>query len=470
MICVISSFLSVILTLNPYRTYPYRKRNLNLPIIKYTTNMSNSSFSPKDIIAAKAKCGDAPWFKLDPTNTRKVGKQNLTYYIPFTARNLTGKYIPLNVSFGRQVIASSAKPPHGVTDEEAKDVRILFRELERDDFEPTEYNKSKIDGLLTSNKEFITALNIIADEYLALAENEVLTYKGDKFKLNKVKTINCFRQTHRNAGEGDTADEEGKVPLPKPLFRLKVPADPNTKKLGNPPNDKMDHRYIVFDMSKNANKVGADGKTRYEPVVAKLKTSSGKFLDLTVSNAKNFITYMSLTGGKVTFDSICISKAGLSLMCKIRDLHVMKHKQLKSELLDSDTVNDMNEYGAGLNTEDEVFDEPTEEDNESPKETKSFTKKPAAKTKLNHKSLLKALDNDEDEVTVGNDEPEENEVDEDEKPANSKQEDATEEHDEDEHNESVEEPVQVKKSKLPAKGKLSTGGNLKAGARAKKDT
>ena len=448
--------------------------------------MSNNYFYPKDIIAAKAKCSSTPWLKLEPTKTRKSpSKQNPTYYIPFTAKNVAGKYIPLTVSFGSQVIASSAKPPYGVTPEEAKDVRILFRELTREDFEPTEYNEAKIDGLLANNKEFITALNIIADEYIALAEKEVLTYKGDKFKLTKTKTINCFRQTHRNAGEDESAaaNDEGKVELPVPLFRLKLPADAVTKKIGNAATDKIEHGYIVYDMVKGT-AVSEDGKTTYKPVVAKLKTSRG-YIDLTISNAKNFITYMSLVGGKVAFDSICISKAGISLMCKIRDLHVRKHSQMKSEAMGEDMVNDMVSYGADLgDADEEIYDEPTDETEESPRSNsaKRPVKGAKPKTKTSQKELLKALDNDEDEVTVGNDEPDENDVDDQDdsnKQARAKQnmqepvEDSTQDPDNDD---AVEDSTQdpdndepVKKVKPPPK-KPATGGNLKAGARRKKDT
>ncbi len=389
--------------------------------------MSATYFEAKDIKSAKAKCKDEPWFKLDASKTRKnKNKQQPTYYIPFTAKNAGGKRIPLALKFNRQLIASNAKIPYGVSDEEARDVRVSFRELNKDDLEPTDYEESKRESLLTSNKELIEALGIIADEYLELVDREVLKYKGDKFKLNKNKTVNCFRQTHRDAGEdeeSDDKDEDGKIPLPYPIFRIKVPADPETKKIGFN-SDKTGHIYVVFDMKKTTADAKSNGSKKPKPVVAKIKTSKG-FVDLTVTNAKHFITYMSLTTGMILFDSVCISKSGVSLMCRFKELHVWKHRTLKVSAMDEDTMNDMAEYGAvnANGDDDEVFDEP--EDNgdgdgsDSGKPAKGKAKgKPSgkptknAKSKTSAKALSKALDGDDEENQVGDDEPDENDAEE----------------------------------------------------------
>ncbi len=385
--------------------------------------MSSTYFELKDVPIAKAKCKDGPWFKLDISKTRKnKNKQQPTYYIPFTAKNVAGKHIPLALRFQRQVIASSAKIPFGVSDDEARNVLVSFRELTADDFASTDYEESKREGLLHSNKELIDALNIIAEEYLECVERDVLTYKGDKFKLTKNKTVNCFRQTHRDAGDGDVADDDGKIPLEHPIFRIKLGADPETRKIGFS-SEKTGHIYQVFDMKKataeSKNATGSTKKTK--PVVAKIKTTNG-FVDLTVTNVKHFITYMSLTGGMITIDSICISKSGISLMCKFKELHVWRHKPLKVNAIDEDAVNDMAAYGAvNTNDEEEVFDEPDENDGEEDSDSDSDkkakakdkstkgkpTKTPSKKT--NAKSMSRALDNDDDGEANIEDEPEEEE-------------------------------------------------------------
>ena len=385
--------------------------------------MSATYFEAKDVKTAKAKCKSEPWFKLDAAKTRKnKNKQQPTYYIPFTAKTGAGKRIPLALRFARQVIASNAKIPFGVSDEEARDVRVSFRQLTSEDFEPTDYEEPKREGLMQSNTEFVEALNLIADEYLELVEREVLTYKGDKFKLNKNKTVNCFRQTHRDAGDDEEGDEEGKIALPHPIFRIKVPADPETKKLGFN-SEKTGHIYVVFDMKKASKEAKTvDGKKKNKPVVAEIKTSKG-YVDLTVNNAKHFITYMSLTGGMILFDSVCISKSGISLMCRFKELHVWRHRPLKVNAIDDDAVNDMAEYGASNDKDDEeVFDEPEEGngDSDNPKGKGKSNAKGKPPAKGSKKSLSKALDNNDDDEEVpaddvpdeddaaGGDEPEEN--------------------------------------------------------------
>lgn len=449
--------------------------------------MSATYFEPKDVKTAKTKCTKEPWFKLDAAKTRKnKNKQQPTYYIPFTAKNAQGKRIPVSLRFARQVIASNAKIPFGVSDEEARDVRVSFRQLTQEDFEPTDYEESKREGLIQSNTEFVEALNTIADEYLEMVDREVLTYKGDKFKLNKNKTVNCFRQTHRDAGDDEEGDEDGKIALPHPIFRIKVPADPETKKLGFS-SEKTGHVYVVFDMKKASKEAKTvDGKKKNKPVVAKIKTSKG-YVDLTVNNAKHFITYMSLTGGMILFDSVCISKSGISLMCRFKELHVWRHRPLKVNAIDDDAVNDMAEYGAsnGKDDDEEVFDEPEEDadgdDSDSGKgkakgKSASAKGKPAAakgkstakgkSSTGSKKSLSKALDNDEDDEVqaddvpdeddaAGADEPEENDGDEDADNGDSA--DANAEADEDaneddagdaaEEPEVTEEPTNTKASK-----------------------
>lgn len=452
--------------------------------------MSANYFETKDVKVAKSKCKDESWLKLDVAKTKKnKNAQQPTYYIPITAKNVAGKRIPLSLRFARQVIASSAKIPYGVSDEEAKDVRISFRKLSEDDFADTDYEPEKVSGLLSSNHEFVEALNIIADEYLELVENEVLSYKGDKFRLNKNKTVNCFRQTHRDAGENEEGDEEGKVALEDPIFRIKIPADQETKKLGFN-SEKTGHIYVVFDMMKAAKAAKESADKKAKPVVAKIKTANG-YVDLTVSNAKHFITYMSLTGGMIQFDSICISKSGISLMCRFKELHVCRHKPMKMAAMDEEAVNDMAEYGTAGGDEDVTIEEPAA-DEQPKKPTKG----------KNRKDLSKALDNDDDdEAPIGNDEPAENSgEDSDEKPKSKKPapkqpakpskpvakkgkkpveeepeesaeeaepEESAEEVEPEEEAEEVEADEEPEEEKPKAKAKPTTGGNLKPGARSK---
>jgi hypothetical protein len=364
--------------------------------------MSANYFETKDIVVAKAKCQDEPWFKLDISKTKTNNKKNQkTYYIPFTARNVSGKHIPLTLKFSKQVLSSNAKIPADTDESEARHVSTSYREITMDDLESTDYEESKRAGLIQSNTEFIEALNTICDEYAELVEREVIPYKGDKFRATSKMTVYNIRQTQRKAGDGEES-ENGMIDLPHAIFRIKLTADPESKKIGYN-SEKTGHIYTVFDMKKTTDAVKNAGGKKTKPVVAKIKTSNG-YTDLTISNVKHFVTYMSLTGGVVTFDSVCISKAGISLMCRFKELHVWRHRPMTTNAMDEVTMNDMAAFGAvnADGDDEEVFDEPNG-DNEDGSDSDSKAKKSKSKSKSKPpvKNMSKALDNDgDDEATL----------------------------------------------------------------------
>ena len=458
--------------------------------------MSSSQFTPQDIIAIKKKYPDEPILRAEIIKTKKnANSKQPTYYIPITAKNLAGKQLPLSLKFARQVLGSSAKIPYGTSEEEARDVRISFRKITKHDLESSEYSDDKFESLIKANNEFIEALNIIANDYIRIAKDEILTYKGDKFKLNKCRTINCFRQSEREAADGEAADENGKVLLENPIFRIKIPADMDSKKLGFN-SEKSGHIYIVFDAKRTSAEAKEKGLKVPKQVVAKIKNKNG-FQDLTTTNAKHFITYMSLTLGTIHFDSICISKSGVSLMCKIKELNVWRHKPSKIASVTNDDMADFTNLGTGGDDDLDVeIDEASEEAESS---TKSYnTKKYVSKDK-NIKAISKALDND-DEVNL--DEPNENDDDQDVQDQDEVKE--QKETDEDSENtinaKSITSKIKIqsaepndteetvnessitdekpnqdvmedddlpKKEKKPIKTKPSTGGTLKASSRKK---
>jgi hypothetical protein len=364
--------------------------------------MSSLYLEPKDIIAIKQKYPKECILKILADKTRKnKNEKQPTYYIPIVIKNLAGKYVSCNLKFGRQIITSNAKIPFGVDSETAKDVRISYRRIKDEDLEGTEYDPSKYEDLKASNKEFIEALDIIADEAIALCKT-VLKSKSDKYKINKNKTINSFRQTHREATEDEVndklADEDDKIKLETPIYRLKLPADPNTKKLGYF-SDQKGHTYNVFDMKK-ASQAAKNSKAP-QKVVAKIKTPNG-YVDLDVNNAKHFISYMSLTGGVVNFDCICISKSGLSQMQKIRELHVWKHKSMSVPAIDNEDIQQAAEYGNNNEDEEEVnLDEPVET-----KTSKSGKSKSAKSKSRNLKKMLAADSDEEPDSNDSDEEPE----------------------------------------------------------------
>lgn len=434
--------------------------------------MSSNFFTVKEFLAAKEKyANDGGVIKANIDAVKVIKKAQQTYYIPIKGRNIAGKQIPLNIKFTKQVLCSSAKIASGVEQKDAKDVRISFRAITKDDLAKTDYKEQQYDELVESNNEFVKVLDIIADEYLAIVNNDVLSYKGEKIakKDLKNKEIYCFRQSHRDKSDNsEQTDDTGKVPLENPIFRIRINANPTNKKLGFY-SEKTGHIYTVYDTKKSMHDAAikskeTNKKVTPKPVVAKIKSPDGKFQDLTVYNAKHFITYMSLTGGTIQFESICISKSGISLLCKFRDLYVWHHKPMKISTLNDDDMDAYARIGTGADDVDVVMDleepEETEETDDKPK--KSFDRK-----SNNAKSIARAMENDDGEVDL-NDEPTERD---------------TEEPDERDTEEPIENPadevpdiVETSASanasndeeEVPKKPKKpTTGGNLKAGARKK---
>lgn len=327
--------------------------------------MSSQFITPKEIIELKSKYPEECLFTIDASNTKKNKNVNFpTYYIPFKVKRLHGPPTRLNFKIVKQLLASSAKIPFGVTLETAKDMRITFREMRNEDLTDTNYPEHLHDNLLKYNQELIEAFNIINDEYRTMVEQQVLTYDGTQFELSANETINSFKQSERKASiEEKKADKalpknervivKGLIPLEIPLFRIKLTADQQSRKIGQ--NTKNGHKYVVFDTRKTT-------KKNPKPVVAKVK-SKGKMVDLTLDNAKYFITYMSLVGGVIDFDSVCISKSGISLSNKWRDLHVWPHPQMKTKTMEDEEVVEMASFGASGFDDDIDIDDLNQSDN-----------------------------------------------------------------------------------------------------------
>ncbi len=383
--------------------------------------MSAYYFDVKDIKTAKEKHGDELWFRIDTANIGSSrDKLKPTYYLPIQAMNAAGRWITPALRFNRQLLASNAKLGEQVKEENAKDLRVVFKKLTATDLENTDYAEEKRAGLLDSNAEFIEALDIIADQFDKLIKDVILKYRGKDYKVVKsleqpVPKIFNFKQTRRraNADEIKTDDDSDEVPsnfieLPTPLYRIRIAADPNTQKLGYYDKKQDKHVYTVFDMEKTNLEAKMQGDvTKAKPVVAKLKMKSKnskksgspyEYVDLTISNAKNFITYMSLTAGIILFDRVCISNVGISIQCKFKQLHVIHHKTMKTEAINDELYGDMLEYGRKTkNTEEEVFedlDEPIE--NNSEEEDEPSVKNRNSKKPVIKKSLTATLEEDDD--------------------------------------------------------------------------
>ena len=358
-------------------------------------------------------------FEVDIDNTRpNQNKDFPTWYIPFNFINKYGKKSSLNLKVMRQVISSNAKVPSGQGDA-AKNAQITFRSVDESDMEKTDHDHKNWKDLLHANNQLIEALNIIANAYDEIAKRDIIPYEEDKFSLGNNKNVSSFRQVERKATKEEIAEDMAlpkeertvaktkKVKLPYALFRVKLTADPVSKKLGryqkNSKTGMGEYVRNVFD----TRKCEVDARGNKKPVIAKLKNGD-EYIDLTVTNSKHFITYMSIVGGVLTVDNLVVSKQGISLALRFRELHVIPHRRIVAENINTTDLNEMNSVYDGAYADDidiSTVDEPEQKPEPKKDKFKKEVKKPDAKP-VNDRSTKISSPKDEEEVVL--DEPEEN--------------------------------------------------------------
>jgi len=471
--------------------------------------MAAKYFSPADIIALNKQCNDK-LLSLDFNNIRKSkNKKANVSYIPILCKNQNGKPTRVAIKINKQLIGASAKPSVNTEDEESnknesdektpiKHINILFRKLTREDLEVTDYKEDSKETLLKNNAELIQCLDILANAYEHVVDDLIAT-RAKEFSIGKgARTVFSFRQQYRKATDEEKAEdsrrpeneqlitEEG-IKLKDPLYRIRVPVDTTSGKVGYKTEKGFNH--VVFDLNKCTEANG------WKPVVAKLK-KDGKFVDLTAETAKHFITNLSLVGGVFELDCVCVSKFGISVFCRFRDLHVLRHKPLERTTLTDEDFADMAsertresedvdiEEPTSKKTDDDDGDDDSDDDtkvepNANLEETfiergkkskstiiKTKSTQPKKSTKVETSKKSTKVHVDEPEVPEEPEEPEENED-------NNEHEDqevdlSTEQHDKTSHDsfnepvtDTTEEPVESEEpepvpTKKVAKSKIST--------------
>lgn len=325
--------------------------------------MSSHHITPAEVIEVKAAHPDENILSINISKINK-SKDGKTQYIPLMCKRLSGPPTLCALKLVKQIIASNGKIAYGIKPEEARDVRIVFRRLTTDDMNDTDYPVETHKALLKFNRELCDAIDILVSEYMDFVKTVILKYHGAAYRVGKQKKVHNIKQSMRDASDEEIGvdnelpeDErkivDGQLPLPTTLYRTKLPANhANGQRLGQ--FTKKGHRYNVFD----ARKVNKANK--FKPVVAKVR-SQGRLVDLTTTNAKHFITYMSLVGGILNFECICLSTFGISLITKFRDLHVWPHKPMKTKTLEAEDFIDMAAMGASGYKSDEDIDEPKDD-------------------------------------------------------------------------------------------------------------
>lgn len=270
-------------------------------------------FTASEILSVAQNNQDKPLIKADVKSTRTFKHKSSTiFYIPIKHLAKDGEYKPLTLEFKNQLLGSNAKLPHGTTAKDAKFANVSFMKLTDIDC----YTRSK--ELLKLNHEFIAALEQISQSYVDCVEDQVITDESGKFKVASDK-INNFVQRSR------IDEDDNEIELDTPIFRVRLPSHEGD--IGTCFNDKFNS--IVFDV-----KLGKD----IPATVKKMK--------LNLSNVADFVTHQSISSGIISFESIVLSKSGISLRVSFKSLHLM-HKKPKaafsidtSDMAGFDEVND----------------------------------------------------------------------------------------------------------------------------------
>ena len=244
------------------------------------------------------------------TRTHKV-KQSTTHYIPIRCNQKA-----LLVQVSNQVLASNAKLPSKQQD--SKFMTVAFKKLSAEDIP---YKKTAM--LEKTNNEFITFLDTVVDQYEQLAES----IDAARFKLPADRNTYSIRQSSRMDVE---TGEEVEI---DPIYRLKLPIS----------DGRIGTNYKEFKSS-----------------VVNDKTN--QVMDLTVDQAKSFITYGSLASFILNFECVVVSKSGVSLRATIKQIRVLHKKPNTLEL------SSMNDFADG-----------SDGDYEDPDTNSRTTKKPMKK-------------------------------------------------------------------------------------------
>jgi hypothetical protein len=339
--------------------------------------MTSKFFNAKEIIALHEKYNkDGKYgnlFDIDVTKVASSKSKTKCFYIPLLINNFDGSKCKLKLKIVNQLLMSNAKVSPYAEENKSKDIGILYRELTNEDLEKSDYQNTTMNNLhnnlLNSSKEFIKANDIICNEFKALVENKIYTYRGAAFQI-KNKKLSSYRQEYRNLTndeKGKTDEELGLTTFETPegirvarlknsLFRYKIPVEQEepyrigyyrTEGKSGDENAKKKFEYVVFDH--DANKKTANGWIKTPAKILK----NNKPTDLDINTIGLFVSYLSLSTGIASFDSVILSSQGISLKPKIYELTVKHHKRAKKEYIADDEYNSMDFISRSMKKSDE---------------------------------------------------------------------------------------------------------------------
>lgn len=306
----------------------------------------------KDVLESAKKHGNNGVITWDPAVFRDNKKNNKNTkfdctWVPIKFKFANGREEPLRLKFSKVVTASGAKLP-STEDGNPKNMIIVFRTMIKEEILTGDYAPKKMDTaaeqiiedkkmqdnasiILASTNDFNIAMECIDKSYqkvcqeLKAAQSLGFTIRKDKkVKSNEDVNVYSIRQVSREDKETPGAED---IKLEFPLTRIKLMLGKDAR-VGieeyNRTTKGWDFRPNVYDSRKMT------AKNNFTPTLATVK-DAGKLCQLDSKNASVFITYKSIVGGIMEFQEIVISKFGLSLSNKFKELYVKRNKSNVTE-------------------------------------------------------------------------------------------------------------------------------------------
>ncbi len=331
----------------------------------------NNTVTINDILASIKKYGKENILTWNPADYRDNKQRNKTAkfdctWVPLKFKMENGKEVDLKkLKYMKVLTASAAKLPSASGEDAVKNMLIAFRkftieEIMVGDYAPKQ-KENEEEQLLENERatkeahilkkntdDFNDAMEAIDLSYQRVAE-ELKSCKQLGFTLNKdaVKakqvrdvakrakkradeiekdindsvTVYKIRQTSY-----EDPDSKEEIELKFPLTRIKLMISTKDGRVGTESYNKDQGKYIFEPNVYDARKKNANGL----PVLAKVKVN-GKSQPLDASTAGSFITYKSIIGGIIEINDIVISKFGISLSNRFKEMYVKRHKKSLTE-------------------------------------------------------------------------------------------------------------------------------------------
>lgn len=315
----------------------------------------------KDIQEAKANC-----LKLTSFRKPKSGEHAETTFYPnieLKSGDSTKKLTYVEQDF---VIGGSAKLPPKKNEETAKYIQLNMRRRKPDELKGSIFNaKGGVTPVIEKRRiDYCKNTNDFCDtlDKIDVAYKELYTQlKKDKYKMDGKVVVTKDHTKVTSFVQRTVKDKanDTEIALDEPIYRLRIPVDVNTHRLGNVDFETKAVKPVVFDLTQQLINRRKTGENR--EVEAKVKVN-GKMESLTTYNFKEFLTPESVYKIVYKVNLPVISPERISGSLIIQKIYVLRNTSKMMQGMTDEQLASLDGEFSDLITEDnEDEDMPDEE-------------------------------------------------------------------------------------------------------------